>query len=296
MSTALSWFIIIFTLANIIGCYVLIRWSSKPIPGESKTGEVTGHTWDENLQELNNPLPRWWLWLFYITIIFGLIYGAIYPTFGNFKGVANWSQEQRYEQEVADADKKYGPIFAAYSKQSIPDLAKNPKAMQAGQRLFLNYCATCHGSDARGYTGFPNLRDSDWLYGGSPEAIKASIMNGRSGIMPPMGAALGDDGVKAVTAYILSLSRGGQDASVVAIGKSKYQSLCVGCHQANAKGNVAIGAPNLTDDTWLHGRSAGAIKQSIANGRTGVMPAHGNFLGKDKVHLLSAYVYSLSNK
>lgn len=296
MSSALHWFITIFSVANIIGCYVLIKWSSKPIKGESASGEVTGHTWDEDLQELNNPLPRWWLWLFYITMVFALIYGAIYPTFGNFKGISGWSQKDRYEQEISDANKTYGPIFAAYSKQSIPELAKSPKAMQAGQRLFLNYCATCHGSDARGASGFPNLRDSDWLYGGTPEAIKTSIMNGRNGIMPPMGAALGNGGVKAVASYIISLSRGGQDASIVEIGKAKYQSLCVGCHQADAKGNTAIGAPNLADDTWLHGRSMGAIEQSITQGRTGVMPPHADFLGKDKVHLLSAYVYSLSNK
>ena len=296
MSTALSWFIIIFSLANIIGCYVLIKWSSKPIKGESATGQVTGHTWDENLQELNNPMPRWWLWLFYITMIFGLIYGALYPMLGNFSGTIGWSQKQRYDDEMSAADKTYGPIFAAYSKQDVPTLAKNPKAMQAGQRLFLNYCATCHGSDARGAIGFPNLRDSDWLYGSSPEAIKTTITNGRNGIMPPMGAALGDDGVKAVTAYVISLSRGGQDAAVVELGKSKFQSLCAACHQADARGNIAMGAPNLTDDTWLHGRSAGAISQTIANGRTGIMPPHGEFLGADKVHLLTAYVYSLSNK
>ena len=296
MSTALSWFITIFSVANIIGCYVLIKWSSKPIPGESASGQVTGHTWDENLQEFNNPLPRWWLWLFYITIVFALIYGALYPMLGNFKGTAGWSQKQRYEQEISEANKTYGPVFAAYSRQAIPALAKNPKAMQAGQRLFINYCATCHGSDARGATHFPNLRDSDWLHGGTPEAIEASIMHGRTGIMPPMGAALGEDGVKAVTAYVLSLSRGGQDASVVEIGKAKFQTLCVGCHQADAKGSITIGAPNLTDDTWLHGRSPGAIRETISQGRTGIMPPHGEFLGKDKVHLLAAYVYSLSNK
>ena len=296
MSTAVSWFIIIFSLANIIGCYVLIKWSSKPVKGESAAGQVTGHTWDENLQELNNPMPRWWLWLFYITMVFGLIYGVLYPMLGDYKGATGWTQQQRYEQEVSEANQTYGPIFAAYSKQAIPSLAKNPKAMQAGQRLFLNYCSTCHGSDARGASGFPNLRDSDWQYGGSPEAITTSITNGRTGVMPPMGAALGDDGVKAVTAYVLSLSRGGQDAGVVAIGKTKFQSLCVACHQADAKGNTAIGAPNLSDDTWLHGRSAGAIQQTISQGRTGVMPPHGDFLGKDKVHLLAAYVYSLSNK
>jgi len=296
MSSALSWYIIIFSVANIVGCYVLIKWSSKPQPGESAQGEVTGHTWDEDLQELNNPMPRWWLWLFYITIVFGLLYIVLYPGAGSFSGILGWNQKQQYEAEISAADKTYGPIFAAYSKQTIPALAKDPKAIQAGQRLFLNYCSTCHGSDARGARSFPNLRDSDWLYGGTPEAIKHSIMNGRTGIMPPMGAALGDDGVNAVAAYVLSLSRDDQDASVVEHGKAKFQTLCVACHQADGKGNTAIGAPNLTDKIWLHGRSVGAIKQTITKGRTGVMPPHGDFLGEDKVHLLAAYVYSLSNK
>lgn len=296
MSSALSWFITIFAVANIIGCYVLIKWSSKPLKGEAAQGEVTGHIWDEDLQELNNPMPRWWLWLFYITMVFGLIYAALYPTLGNLSGALGWSQTQEYEQEISDANKTYGPIFAAYSKQAVPALAKNQKAMQAGQRLFLNYCSTCHGSDARGASGFPNLRDSDWLYGGTPDHIKQSITHGRNGIMPPMGAALGKGGVKSVAAYVISLSRGGQDAEVVEHGKAKFQSLCAACHQADGKGNPAIGAPNLTDDVWLHGRSSGAIKQTIAKGRTGVMPPHGDFLGSDKVHLLTAYVYSLSNK
>ena len=296
MSSTLSWFITIVTLANIIGCYVLIKWSSKPQPGEAAQGQVTGHTWDEDLQEFNNPMPRWWLWLFYLTMVFGLIYAALYPALGNFKGSLGWTQKQQYEQEISDANNTYGPIFAAYSQQAIPALAKDPKAVLAGQRLFLNYCSTCHGSDARGGAGFPNLRDADWLYGGTPEDIQNSIMHGRNGIMPPMGAALGADGVKTVVAYVLSLSRGGQDPAVVELGKAKFQTLCVACHQADAKGSHTIGAPNLTDDIWLHGRSPGAITQTVTHGRTGVMPAHGEFLGADKVHLLAAYVYSLSNK
>lgn len=296
MSSAWSWFISIVAVANIIGCYILIKWSSKPLPGESAQGQVTGHTWDEDLQELNNPMPRWWLWLFYITMVFGLLYAVLYPTLGNFKGILGWSQTEEYSQEISKAKQTYGPIFAAYNTQTIPALAKNLKAMQAGQRLFLNYCSTCHGSDARGALGFPNLRDSDWLYGGTPEAIEASITMGRHGNMPPMGAALGDGGVKEVSAYVISLSRGGQNATVVEHGKARFETFCAACHQADGKGNIAIGAPNLTDDIWLHGRSSGAIQQTIAKGRTGVMPPHGDFLGKDKVHLLAAYVYSLSNK
>lgn len=296
MSTGMSLFVIIFTIANIIGCYFLIRWSSKPKQGEAAEGEVTGHTWDGDLQEYNNPLPRWWLWLFYITIVFGLLYLVLYPGAGNFKGVLGWSQEQRYNDEIKQAEANYGPIFAAYSKKSITELTKDAKAMQAGQRLFLNYCSTCHGSDARGAKGFPNLHDSDWLYGGTPEAIKTSILNGRSGIMPPMGAALGKAGIDEVTAYILSISGRKSDPNFAEAGKHRFQMLCAGCHNADAKGNPNLGAPDLTDDVWLHGRSKAEIITSITKGRTGIMPPHRDFLGEDKSHLLAAYVYSLSNK
>ncbi|MDH5778263.1 MAG: c-type cytochrome, partial [Gammaproteobacteria bacterium] len=186
------------------------------------------------------------------------------------------------------------PIFAAYTKQDIPTLAKNPTAMQAGQRLFLNYCSTCHGSDAGGARGFPNLRDKDWLYGGDPAAIKASILNGRNGLMPPMGAALGSGGLEEVTAYVLNLSGRKADPNFVEAGKQRFDSLCAACHNTGGTGNMALGAPNLTDNVWLHGRSEGAIKETIAKGRKGIMPPHKEFLGNDKAHLLAAYVYSLS--
>ena len=295
MSTALSWYIIILTLANVIGCYVLIRLTTRPKAGEAAEGSVTGHTWDGDLQEYNNPLPMWWLWLFYITIVFGLIYFALYPGMGKFGGTLGWTQEEQYQSEIQQAEQTYGPIFAAYSKQSISDLSKDHKAMQAGQRLFLTYCAACHGSDAGGATGFPNLRDGDWLYGGSPEAIKTSIMNGRNGIMPPMGAALGNDGVEEVANYVLSLSGREADSALAQKGKARFETICAACHTPAGTGNQALGAPNLTDNTWLHGRSLGAIKKTIVEGRTGIMPSHKDFLGEDKVHLLAAYVYSLSN-
>jgi len=295
MSTALSWFVIIFTLANIIGCYVLIRLTSRRKEGEAAEGSVTGHTWDGDLQEYNNPLPMWWLWLFYITIVFGIFYLVIYPGLGNYKGAIGWTQLEEYQAEIQAADKNYGPIFAAYSQKSIPDLGKDHKAMQAGQRLFLTYCAACHGSDAGGATGFPNLRDSDWLYGGSPEAIKTSILNGRNGVMPPMGAALGNEGVEEVAAYVLSLSGRSSDSALAAKGKTRFETICAACHQADGTGNQALGAVNLTDNVWLHGRSVGAIKKTIVKGRTGIMPPHKEFLGEDKAHLLAAYIYSLSN-
>ena len=284
MSSFWSWFISIISVLSFLGCYWLIRWTSKPRKGEAAEGEATGHTWDDDLQEYNNPLPRWWLWMFYITIVFGLAYMAIYPGLGNFAGLTKWTQTGQYDAQMAAADATYGPIFAAF-------------AMRAGQRLFLNYCAQCHGSTATGAVGFPNLTDKDWLYDGSAEAIKASILSGRQGTMPPLGAGLGDKGTEEVAHYVLSLSgNADSDAAKAEAGKALF-GVCGGCHGMDGKGNTVLGAPNLTDDIWLHSNqgSLEAVIEAINKGRGGQMPAHKAFLGEDKVHLLAAYVYSLSS-
>jgi cytochrome c oxidase cbb3-type subunit 3 len=295
MSSFFNWWIIVITLGNIAACWWLIRWTSRPQAGEAAQGEVTGHVWDEDLQEYNNPLPRWWLWLFYITIVFSLGYLVLYPALGTFDGVLGWSQTNQYEGEVAAAEAKYGPIFEQYAARDLPGLAKDPEARKVGQRLFLNYCATCHGSDAGGAPGFPNLRDGDWLYGGSPQAIKASIMDGRNGIMPPFGPALGEQGVEEVADYVMSLSGRKTDPRLAAAGKPKFEAMCAACHMADGTGNQMLGAPNLTDNIWLYGGSPGVIKKTITDGRSGRMPAHGDFLGEDKVHVLAAYIYGLSS-
>lgn len=294
MNSFFNWWVIVITLANIFACYWLIRWTMKKRPDESEAGDTTGHTWD-GLQEFNNPLPRWWLWLFYITIIFGLAYLVIFPGLGNFKGLAGWSSHGQYEQEVSAADAKYKPIFAAFAATSIPELAKNADALKAGERLFSNYCSQCHGSDAKGARGFPNLADNDWLYGGAPEQIKVSILNGRNGVMPGFGAPLGDQGVENVANYVQSLSGRTVDSASAEAGKATFTAMCAACHGMDGKGNQLLGAPNLTDDIWLHGSSAGAIKSMIIDGRANKMPAHNEFLGEDKSHLLAAYIYSLSN-
>ncbi len=296
MSSFWSWYVTILTVGNILACYWLIRWAGKRRAGEAAEGDVTGHTWDDNLQEYNNPLPRWWLWLFYITIVFGLVYLALYPGLGNYPGLLGWSQTHQYEEELARAEAKFGPIFAAWAARPIPELARDAEAMRAGQRLFLNYCATCHGSAATGAVGFPDLTDDDWLWGGDPDTIKASILDGRRGQMPPMAAALGDEAaVEAVAHYVLSLSGAPHDAAKAAAGQAKF-AVCAACHGPDGKGNPALGAPDLTDGVWLHspGPSVEAVVAAIKNGRSGHMPAHRDFLGEDKVHLLAAYVYSLS--
>ena len=295
MSTFWSWYVAVLTVANIVGCYWLIKWATKTRAGESAEGDVTGHTWDEDLQEYNNPLPRWWLWLFYITMVFGLLYIALYPGLGAYQGSYGWSQVSQYEAEMDKAEQTYGPMFANFAKQDIPTLAKDKQATKIGQRLFINYCSTCHGSDAGGAPGFPNLADNDWLYGSTPEDIKNSILTGRSGVMPAMGSALGEEGVKEVTAYVMSLSGRDTDSTLASAGKTKFDAMCAACHQANGTGNNLIGAPNLTDNIWLYGGSAGVIAKSIRDGRNGIMPSHRDFLGEDKSHLLAAYIYSLSS-
>jgi len=289
-----NWYIIVPTVGGIIACFLLIRWLSTTIKPEDE-GKEMDHVWDESLVELNNPLPRWWLNMFYITLFFGIGYLALYPGLGTFKGFLGWTSTGQYEREIDIADAKYGPLFKKFQEMPIIAVAADPEARRMGERLFVNYCATCHGSDARGARGFPNLRDNDWLYGGSPEAIEATLLNGRNGVMPAWKDALGgDDGVSDMSEYVLSLSGRNVDQAAAARGEEKFQMLCVACHGADGTGNHALGAPNLTDNIWLYGGSSKQVMETLAMGRMGVMPPHRDFLGEDKVHLLAAYIYSLS--
>lgn len=252
------------------------------------------HIWDETLQEYNNPLPRWWMYMFWITIIFAITYLAMYPGFGNNQGKLGWSSGGQWEAEQKAAAEKYGPIFAKFRTMDLNAVAGDKEANAMGQRLFLTYCAQCHGADAKGAKGFPNLTDSDWLYGGEPETIKTTLLGGRQGMMPPFGPALGADGVKDVANYVRSLSGLAHDSLRAQRGKELFAQNCVACHGPEAKGTQALGAPNLTDKTWLYGSSEATIIETVTNGRSNQMPAFKDFLGEDKVHLLAAYVLSLS--
>ncbi|MDH3871611.1 MAG: cytochrome-c oxidase, cbb3-type subunit III, partial [Gammaproteobacteria bacterium] len=250
-----NWFIIIPTLGGIIGCYLMIRWLSGEISPEDQAKSM-GHVWDEDLEELNNPLPRWWLGMFYITLVFGIVYLLLYPGLGNFAGLLGWTSLSQYQEEVDIGDAKFGPLFSRYREMSIPAVAADATARKMGERLFVNYCATCHGSDARGARGFPNLRDNDWLYGGTPEQIEQSILNGRNGVMPAWEQALGgQQGVSDVTEYVFKLGGRDIDAAAAGRGREKYGMLCASCHGADGSGNQLLGAPNLTDNVWLYGGS-----------------------------------------
>jgi cytochrome c oxidase cbb3-type subunit 3 len=290
MTTGWTIFVIVLTVANVGGVAWLIRWSSQMSTGE---GETTGHTWDGDVVEGNNPLPRWWLGLFWITIVFGIGFSIAYPTFGDFS-LLGWSQQRQYDEEVAAAEEVYGKIFAAFAATPLTELAGDPAALSAGRNLFVNNCAQCHGSDARGARGFPNLTDAEWQWGGQPEQILATITNGRTGVMPPLGTALGDDNVGLVVDYVQSLAGRDIPADRVAAGQTVFQTYCVACHGASGEGNPLLGALPLNNEIWRYGGGATAIRDVVVNGRTGQMPAQAPALGADRVHVLAAYVLSLS--
>jgi cytochrome c oxidase cbb3-type subunit 3 len=288
-----SVYIAVLTIASILACGVLLwKLSTKRLAPGQKAG-VMGHVWDENLQEYNNPLPRWWMWLFWLTLVFGVVYLVLYPGLGSFAGVLNWSSTGQWDKEQARAAERFEPKFAKFVAMDIPAVAADPQAREMGQRMFLNYCAQCHASDARGTRGFPNLADKDWLYGGTPEAIVATITHGRNGVMPPW-PQLGEEGIRNVTHYVLQMAGRTHDGLKATQGKDVYAANCAACHGADGTGNHALGAPNLTDDTWLYGGGESTIVESITKGRNGQMPGWGEFLGESKTHLLAAYVYGLS--
>lgn len=286
-------YISVLTIASVLACALLLKMHSARQVAGTKT-ETTGHSWDEDLAEYNNPLPLWWMWLFYITIGFSLVYLYLYPGLGSYAGALGWTQVKQFEEENAAADREFGPLYQRFASLDVRAIAADPAARAVGQKLFLNSCAQCHASDAGGSKGFPNLTDKDWLYGGEPEEIKASIANGRNGIMPPMGAALGEQGTKDVAHFVMSLSGLVNDSLRTARGKALYAQTCVACHGPEGKGNPQLGAPNLTDKVWLYGSSEPTIIEIITNGRNNQMPAHKDLLSEAKIHLLAGYVYSLS--
>jgi cytochrome c oxidase cbb3-type subunit 3 len=287
-------YIAVITIVGILGCAVLLRMNSvRKI--QASQSETTGHVWDEDLAEGNNPLPHWWVWLFYITIVFSLAYLVLYPGLGSYEGTYEWSSAGQYEEEMKTAEAQIAPIYGKFMAQDLKQVAASPEARMIGEKLFLNYCAQCHASDARGSRGFPNLADGDWLWGGDPEAIKTTIAEGRNGVMPPFGPLLGEEGVRNAAHYVMSLSGLVYDSIRAARGKEIFAASCAACHGADAKGNYQMGAPNLTDRVWLHGSSEEYITETITKGRNDFMPAHRNFLGEAKIHLLAAYVYGMSN-
>lgn len=284
------WVIILTTITIVLITWILFANRTREQNLDSKT---TGHVYD-GIEEFDNPLPAWWFAMFLGTIIFGVGYLIVYPGMGNFAGVLDWTQIKQHDREVTKAEARYRDMRDRYLALPIEEIAADPAVRKMGMRMFSNNCAQCHGSDAKGSYGFPNLTDDDWIFGGTPDAIKASIASGRQAVMPPWGSVIGDAGVTQVTAYVKSLSGRDVDPATVEDGAKVFQTYCVACHGADGTGNPALGAPNLANGVWLYGGSDEQIAHSIRAGRNGVMPAHKDMLGEDKIHILTAYVYGLN--
>lgn len=287
MSSFWSGWIIVLTVATIIGLFVLLFGNRSRPNTEEKT---TGHIYD-GIEEYDNPLPAWWLYMFVISMVFAIGYLVLFPGLGSFKGLIGWTQVNQWEKENEKLDAKFDVLLKKYAAMPIEELAKDEKARRSGQRLFSSYCATCHGSDAGGNTGFPNLRDKDWLYGGTPDRIVETITKGRKGAMPAWKGILTDQQMNDVASWLAN----GQTAQKSAAGAQVFATYCAACHGPDAKGNTMVGAPNLSDNIWLYGGGVGDIKTTLMNGRNGQMPTHENILTPEKIHLLAAYVYGLSN-
>ncbi|HCA65127.1 cytochrome-c oxidase, cbb3-type subunit III [Stutzerimonas stutzeri] len=302
MTSFWSWYVTLLSLGTIAALVWLLLATRKGQRPDS-TEETVGHSYD-GIEEYDNPLPRWWFMLFVGTVVFALGYLALYPGLGNWKGLLpgyedGWTQVKEWQREMDKADEQYGPLYAKYAAMPVEEVAKDPQALKMGGRLFASNCSVCHGSDAKGAYGFPNLTDDDWLWGGEPETIKTTILHGRQAAMPAWKDVIGEEGIRNVAGYVRSLS--GRDTpegiSVdIEQGQKIFAANCVVCHGPEAKGVTAMGAPNLTDNVWLYGSSFAQIQQTLRYGRNGRMPAQEAILGDDKVHLLAAYVYSLSQQ
>ncbi len=296
MSAFWSIYVIALVAINLIGCIVLIYFTGRSRPGDPKADE-TSHIWDETLTEYNKPMPAWWVNLFYATVFFAVGYLIYYPGAGAFKGVGGWSSAGQHDADMAEQEKQVAPLFAQFANVPVADLAKNAKAVELGHSVFANNCSMCHGSDAKGNTGFPNLTDTAWNWGGTPDDILTTVLNGRQAAMPSFAAVIGNDQAIAETAaYVQSLSGIKADPALAAAGKPRFEMVCTACHGPTGTGNPLLGAPNLTDGDWLYGSDIDTIKEGIIKGRAGMMPPHEPILGKDRARLVAAYVYSLTNK
>jgi cytochrome c oxidase cbb3-type subunit 3 len=293
MSSFWSLFIILLVVLNIAGCAWLLWWTSKRRPGEPET---TGHVWDGDIREYNKPLPRWWINLFYLTILYAIGYLIWYPGFGRFAGTSGWTSSGEHDADRDVEEAKVMAALAPYAGRPIDALARDPRAVEYGRAVFAANCATCHGSDARGARGFPNLADTSWQWGGDPETVLASILHGRQAAMPPFAAVLGSDQAVLETAvYVQSLSGAKVDAALAAAGRPRFQMVCAACHGAEGKGNPLLGAPDLTDDVWLYGSDFDSIRTAIVQGRAGAMPAHEPLIGETRARLAGAWIWSLSH-
>lgn len=295
MSNGWSVYVMVLVAINIIGCVWLLWWTSRRRPGDPKP-EDTSHVWDEDITEFNKPLPKWWINMFYLTIVFGIGYLIWFPGMGAFAGVGGWTSAIEHDRDAAKTQAILESTFGRFQSMSIDEIAQDPEALRLGRMIFANTCSTCHGSDARGARGFPNLTDGDWQWGGTPDDILTTVLQGRTAVMPPLGDSIGGlPGATEVAVYVQSLSGQPVDPALAAAGKAKFEMVCAACHNADGSGNPLLGAPRLNDDIWLYGKDFETIRQGIMEGRSGAMPAHAPIIGEMRARLVAAWVWSQSH-
>lgn len=295
MSAVWSWYVIALVVLNIVGCAWLLWWTARRRPGDPAPDE-TSHVWDGDLTEYNKPLPKWWINLFYLTIIFSIGYLIYYPGMGSFAGVGKWTSAAEHDADAASAQAVLDATLARFNGLPIDQIAKDPEALRLGRTVFANTCATCHGSDAKGARGFPNLTDADWQWGGSPDDILTTVLHGRQAVMPPFGDVVGgEQGAGEVAVYVQSLSGQRVDQAMAAAGKAKFDMVCTACHGVDGTGNPMLGAPNLTDDVWLYGNDFATVRKAVLEGHNGTMPAHEPIIGEMRARLVAAWVWAQSH-
>jgi len=299
MTAFWHWYIVILTVGTLVATVWFLIWTSRlkvPSTREEDGSETTGHVWDEDLRELNNPLPRWWLGLFWITVAFSIVYLILYPGLGRYEGLLGWSQEKQYEQEMLAARAAFDERFGRFSETSLTELAADSQAVEMGRNLFAHNCSTCHGSDARGAPGYPNLTDDHWIWGGAPDQIEQSVLQGRQAAMPGFGGALDDQQLARTATYVQQLAGRIVDETMAAAGRQHYQQLCIACHGPEGKGNPVLGAPDLTAGVYIYGGDLETVRETIRNGRRGVMPGQAELIGETRARLTAAWVLSLQDE
>ncbi|MFU8877572.1 MAG: cytochrome-c oxidase, cbb3-type subunit III [Wenzhouxiangellaceae bacterium] len=299
MSAFWHWYIVILTVGTLIATVWFLIWTTRlrvPSTKEEDGSETTGHVWDEDLRELNNPLPRWWMGLFWVTVVFSVVYLILYPGLGRYEGLLGWSQEKQYEQEMQAARAAFDERFARFSEMSLTELAADSQAVEMGRNLFAHNCSTCHGSDARGAPGYPNLTDDHWIWGGAPDQIEQSVLQGRQAAMPGLGGALDEQQITRTATYVQQLAGRAVDETMAAAGRQHYQQLCIACHGPEGKGNPVLGAPDLTAGVYIYGGDFETIRETIRNGRRGVMPGQAELIGETRARLTAAWVLSLQDE
>ena len=296
MSSSWSWYVIALVALNIVGCVWLLWFTGKRRAGDPAP-EQTSHYWDGDITEYNKPMPRWWIVLFYLTIVFSLGYLLYYPGLGAWRGTSGWSSQREHDAQRRENEARVAAAFAPYAEKAVEELARDPAVRKLGQSLFANHCAACHGADARGARGFPDLTDAAWHWGGAPEDILTTIRDGRQGLMPPLAAAFANDAeIDETVAYVRSLSGQSVDAALAEKGAARFAAVCSACHGAEGKGNTLMGAPDLTDSYWLYGGDAATVRATVTAGRNGQMPAHGDLLGPARTRVVAAWVYWRSHE